>query len=83
MSQTRDAEAFVLIPGRSVESSGADLECRAVVLRFDRLVGPYAGMVHARGSTEAILLLATAAGSKASQICWVQHPVHEGTQGAT
>jgi hypothetical protein len=77
------AEAFVLIPGRSADSPAIDLKYRAAVLRADRLVGPYAGLVHARGSTEAILLLATAAGSNASEICWVDHPNHDVSEGAT
>jgi hypothetical protein len=77
------AEAFVLIPGRSADSPAVDPNCGAAVLRFDQLVGPYAGVLRARGSTEAILLLATAAGSDASKICWVHHPIREGSEGAT
>jgi hypothetical protein len=76
------AEAFVLIPGRSADSPTIDLKCRPAVLRFDRLVGPYAGVLHARGSPEAILLFTTAAGCEASEICWVNHPIHEGSEGA-
>jgi hypothetical protein len=73
----------VLIPGKSADAPAIDLKCRASVLRFDRLAGPYAGMVHVRGSTGAILLLATAAGSEASEICWVHHPIHGRSEGGT
>ncbi len=77
------AEAFVLIPVGAADRGIGDFARDAAVLGFDRVTGPYAGVVHVRASADAIISLATKAGAEASTICWVRHLIQEESEGAT
>lgn len=68
-------EAYLLIWSSSFLDEDQGRPISEVVVRLDRVQGPYTAILKARGSTSEIELLAARAGIAARDVCWLTTPV--------
>lgn len=65
-------QAYVLVPRLLPGNGGGGTLSRSQIRTFDRVAGPYAAILKARGSTADIEQLAVRLGAALGDVCWLQ-----------